>query len=60
MKKKLFFLVSFLTFECFMFAANPKILDLSKKDYQKAIEKTLLSTGNNARLKLVLEKLQNG
>ncbi len=38
--------------------ANP--FKINESDYQSMIEKTIVSTGNNARMKFVLKKIRNG
>lgn len=60
MKKYLGILSAFLLMSCVMNAKETRPFNLSKKDYQTLIDKSLLSTGNNARLKNVIEKMQNG
>ena len=35
-------------------------MNLSKGDYQKLLDKSLLSKGNNARLKAVISKMEKG
>ena len=39
-------------------SANP--FNISETDYQAMVEKTIVSTGNNARMKTVLSKLKSG
>ena len=39
-------------------SANP--FNISEADYQAMVEKTIVSTGNNARMKTVLSKLRSG